>query len=453
VNSGPAVLRDDPQRSVAVARLSLSTLRTGPAGPRSAYAYLLAIGDDFRRPIGFGDEQDDSITLGLGGSVGGVMRTRAGNHRWHLRLQGDALWNNNAFFHNDRGHRGARFSRNALRALGLVATASDEWRPDEAWSLVTAVQARLSTRHSTERHGADVRPTLQVGPVPSSAGGPLLPPTYPASDTSFAWRAATILPRAAVQWRPRSGWLVHAGASFASEAPTLSDFFVLSGGSPNAGPTRFTAQPLRSQRAATVESGVRAGGRAWSLEATAYHSRLRHELLAYDQDGAEVTMNARTPTVHRGIEATFAARLGRGWWHPADETTLQVAWTRNDFRFRSDPEYGNNRIAGQPRETVGAVLSHRSGDRGGAELSIQWQPQATDIDHANARAYGGFNRVDLRLHRRIAPGWTAFAEVRNLSGTRSPVSSLVVRRVASDLQATLFPGNPRHLVAGLSWAR
>jgi iron complex outermembrane recepter protein len=453
INSGPAILRDDPERAVSVVRLSVSTLQhPAPGRPtRAAYAYVLASNDDFRRPIGFGDEADDSVSAGVGASLSGVSPSHA--HRWHVRLQADLLENANAFFHNDRGRRGARFSRNDLAAFQVLLAGSNEWRPHPDVSVLTALQAGTTGRRSRDRHDAATRPTLQVGPVPPAAGGPTLPAAYPRSDTSFSWRRTVLQPAGTLQWRPRPGWLVRAGASLASEAPTLSDFFLLTGGSPNAGPTRFSVQPLRAQRSSTVESGFRVGGAAWSVEATVYRSEVRDELLAYDQNGAEVTINSRSPTFRRGLEAVAAARLGKGWWRPSDETTLRVAWTAQDFRFRDDPEYGWNRIAGQPREIVSAVVSHRPDPRSGLELAAHGQPRPTHIDHANTRTYDRFTRLDLRAHRAIGRSWTVFAEFRNLANSRSPVSSLVVRRVASDLQATLFPGNPRHLVAGFSWSK
>src|SRR3546814_9821358 len=82
---------------------------------------------------------------------------------------------------------------------------------------------------------------------------------------------------------------------------------------------------------------------AADFELSAYQSRFKGEvLIQVDQNFARVDARNAERTVVDGIEAATSFRL-------ANNLSGRLAYAYESARFRSDPVYGNNRLAGSTR--------------------------------------------------------------------------------------------------------
>src|SRR3546814_14461358 len=95
---------------------------------------------------------------------------------------------------------------------------------------------------------------------------------------------------------------------------------------------------FRSQKAWTMEIGTRGRVGIASWDVTFYRSNLRSEMLqfALAPDVPSSTFNAGR-TRHQGIEAGLDLAL-------APWARLRQVYQLNDFRFRDDAQYGDNRL-------------------------------------------------------------------------------------------------------------
>lgn len=450
-NAGPAILRDDPERDYTLGRLAARWSAQAGNIEAAISAYVLGFADDFRRPIGFGFEKEDSWSFGLNTEATTTANLLGRHQIFTLRAQGDALRADNAFYHNDHGRQGDRFSENNLEATQATLALNGSTTLTETLSLLMTLQLQYASRESNDTFSQADRPTLQTGPVPTPLGGPTLPPSFPAEDTSFDWNELSLNPRIALRWEPLPELLAYLSLSRATEAPTLSDFFVIRGGSPNGSPTTFAAQNLDPQVATTLEAGLRWKVGLLTGSVATYRSVVEDELIVFNVSGGDQTINASSDVIHQGIELGVTWEIANGLLAEGDGLTISGAYTLNDFTFDGDPAYGENEVAGQPRQVVAASLRYAWSDRFGTSLSLLWQPEETFIDHANTASYDGFARLDWQIHAMVARGVTVFGEIRNLTNETYTASSLVVRQVPNALQANRFPGAARNVVIGLSW--
>ena len=63
--------------------------------------------------------------------------------------------------------------------------------------------------------------------------------------------------------------------------------------------------------------------------------------------------------------------------------TLGQVWTFNDFRFRGDRQYGDNRIAGLPPHVLRTTLTYARRRRCFIAPALDWVPQGAWADYAN----------------------------------------------------------------------
>src|SRR5690606_7283939 len=151
-------------------------------------------------------------------------------------------------------------------------------------------------------------------------------------------------PKFGLLWEPAEEIQVFANLSRSYEPPTFSELVQ----SPVPG---FV--PLDAQRAWTAEIGTRGSHGAVTWDLALYRAHVKGELLQYSvgPDIPAPTFNADR-TLHQGVELGVALRVLDGvlWRH---------TYMLNDFRFRNDPVYGGNRLAGLPKHLYRGELEYR----------------------------------------------------------------------------------------------
>lgn len=236
---------------------------------------------------------------------------------------------------------------------------------------------------------------------------------------------------------------VFANLSRVHEAPTL---YELQDESPGGPPGKL----LEEMRGTVLEVGTRgtheAGRDRWHWDVAAYTTRLRHEILSRDDPdapGTSLSINADA-TRHAGVEALLGASLALD---EAGSHRLEplVNLTLNDFRFRGDRLYGNNRLPAAPRHVLRAELiyRHASGFYAGPTFDVVGSRYA---DFTNTYVVESYRLWGLRAGY-TATQWELYAEARNLAD-RSYASQFSVKDTAAPDAAILTPGEPRSLYVG-----
>jgi iron complex outermembrane receptor protein len=249
-------------------------------------------------------------------------------------------------------------------------------------------------------------------------------------------------PKFGVLWQPRPEVQVFGNITRSQDVPDFSDQLQ----TVNAQPVWV---PLQAQRAWTVELGSRGRFERGGWDATLFRSTLRGQLLQYTVDASvpASTFNAGT-TVNQGIE--FAARydVWRGLLAAEDRLTLGQVWTFNDFRFRGDRQYGDNRIAGLPPHVLRTTLTYTQPERFFLRPALDWVPQGAWADYANTLRANSYLKLGVEAGVTVGPGVSVFLDARNLTNKRY-VSDLGTITDASKVSTAVFyPGEGRSLYLG-----
>ncbi|MCT9811763.1 TonB-dependent receptor [Acidovorax sp. Be4] len=177
-----------------------------------------------------------------------------------------------------------------------------------------------------------------------------------------------------------------------------------------------------------------------------YYGRLNGEILSRDDPNAPGTSLSTNvgKTLHAGVEALVGASLamdGAG----AHRLEPLVNITLNQFEFKNDSSYRNNRLPAAPRYTIkGEVLyRHASGIFFGPTFDVVGRRFA---DFSNTYTVDSYSLWGLRAGY-TTPQWEVYAELRNASNKKY-VSYFSVRDIAAANAAILTPGEPRSLYMG-----
>jgi iron complex outermembrane receptor protein len=147
-------------------------------------------------------------------------------------------------------------------------------------------------------------------------------------------------------------------------------------------------------------------------------------------------------TVHQGIEAGLEANLGARW-------TMRGSYLLNDFRFDGDAAYGNNRLAGVPRQVAKAEILYKPGHGFylGPNISAA---SSTWVDHANTLQAAGYSVWGLKIGQQVNPEFSWFIDARNLGDKNYASTTGVVADAGSADSRQFYPGDGRSLYAGIT---
>ena len=254
-------------------------------------------------------------------------------------------------------------------------------------------------------------------------------------------------PKIGVLWQPRPEVQVFTNLTRSQDVPDFSDQLQTG---PNGRPLWV---PMEAQRAWTVELGTRGRFDRGGWDATLFRSDLRGQLLQYTVNPSipAATFNAGT-TVNQGVELAARYDVWRGLLAAEDRITLGQVWTYNDFRFRNDPQYHDNRIAGLPPHVLRTTLAYTQPDRFFVRPNLDWVPEGAWADYANTLRANSYIKLGLEAGVTVAPGVSFFLDARNLTNKRyvSDLSTITDARKVST--AVFYPGEGRSLYLGTRFA-
>ncbi|WP_149538421.1 TonB-dependent receptor family protein [Siccirubricoccus phaeus] len=250
-------------------------------------------------------------------------------------------------------------------------------------------------------------------------------------------------PRLGLLFVPRPELQFFANVTRSQDVPDFSDQLQTVGGAP------FWV-PLQSQRAWTVELGTRGRFERGGWDLTLFRSVIRGQLLQFTTDPSipASTFNAGT-TVNQGVEFAAHYDLVRGVLAEGDRLTLGQVWTWNDFRFRGDRQYGDNRIAGLPQHVLRTSLSYARPE-GWITPILDWVPEGAWADYANTLRGNAYMKLGLEAGLNIGRGITLFLDARNLTNKRyvSDVATLANASAPGANTAVFYPGEGRSVFVG-----
>lgn len=209
--------------------------------------------------------------------------------------------------------------------------------------------------------------------------------------------------------------------------------------------------PLDAQRAWTAEIGSRGtwGPARWDV--SIYRADLKGELLQYNVQAGVIpaaTFNAGR-TRHQGIEAALDLTLSR--W-----AMLRQVYQYNDFRFRDDAQFGDNRLPVVPRHFYRAELKLGT-DHASISPAVEWVPQGALVDYANSKRVDGYATFNLGAQAQLTRNVSLFVDARNLTGKRAvgDIGALVTYKPddlltpANEASTAFYPIERRAIYAGL----
>lgn len=237
-------------------------------------------------------------------------------------------------------------------------------------------------------------------------------------------------PRFGVIWAPREAVQVYANVSRSHEMPGFIELAQIA-----------AFVPLDSQRAWTAEVGARGRIGIARFDVSFYRASVRGELLQFNvgPDIPASTFNADR-TRHQGIEAGLDLDL-------ATWARLRQVYQYNDFRFRGDAQFGDNRLPVIPKHQYRAELRLGT-DRLNVAPSIEWVPSGAWADYANTLKVDGYATFGLTASAQIREGLSLFVDARNLTGTDA-VGDISAAIAATPASVIFYPVERRAIYGGI----
>ncbi|SNS52602.1 iron complex outermembrane recepter protein [Sphingomonas laterariae] len=242
-------------------------------------------------------------------------------------------------------------------------------------------------------------------------------------------------PKFGILWQPRADVQVYANYSRSVELPGFSELSQ----TPATGLPGFV--DVDAQRAWTFEMGTRGRVGIAQWDVSLYRADITGEMLQFtvSQDIPAATFNADR-TRHQGIEAALTLDL-------APWARLRQSYQLNDFRFRNDAVYGDNRLPVVAKHLYRASLRLGT-DRISVTPNIEWMPDGAWADYVNATRTRGYALLGLGAEAAVRDDVTLFLDARNLTGKKAIGDiSAVVR--ATDASAIYYPVERRAVYGGV----
>ena len=233
------------------------------------------------------------------------------------------------------------------------------------------------------------------------------------------------------KWSPQVD--VFANYSGSYEPPTFGE---LTGG-PN-------VTPLSAQSGKTFEVGTRGFLPAVQWDFAYYRSELKNELLSLNSPTGQPLGTVNAPdTMHQGIELGLVVTV--------DQIQSRTSYLWNDFRFRNNASFGDNRLPGIPPQFLRTELLYLPAPGWYVGPTLEWSLQRYPVDMANTLYVDGYAIWGLKAGRQVAKGFGFFVEGRNLSNTKYTATSGVIANANGQDSAQFWPGDGRAVYAGLEW--
>ncbi|MEO8837872.1 MAG: TonB-dependent receptor, partial [Herbaspirillum sp.] len=255
------------------------------------------------------------------------------------------------------------------------------------------------------------------------------------TDTSVNQTFRHVSPKIGVLHQFTPDIQVYGNLSGSYEPPTFGE---LAGGP--------TVTPVSAQRASTIEFGSRGLSKQawgdWRWDLALYRASIKNELLSLnDASGLPLgTVNADR-TIHQGIEAGLEANFGSAW-------TLRANYLLNDFRFNGDRVYGNNQLAGIPRQILNAEVLYKTSN--GLYLGPNIRvASAAYVDHANTLQAAGYGVFGFKLGQQVNKHVSWFVDARNLTNKTYAATTNVIADAKGADSAQFFPGDGRSVYLGV----
>ncbi len=250
-------------------------------------------------------------------------------------------------------------------------------------------------------------------------------------DRGFSANYDGVNPKVGLRFQANEDLVLFGNLSRSTEPPSFGE---LSGG-PN-------ITQVDEQRADSVELGVRFDDGTWNVDAVAYHARIDDELLALnDAQGNPLGTRNADRTVHQGIELGTSHRI-------SERLSWRTNLLFNDFRFDGDSVYGNNDLAGIPRQWLRSELAWAPFETLTIAPSVEWVPSDYFVDHANTFEAPGYAIWGVRVSGQVGTRWNWFLDGRNLADRDYIATTGVIADARGRDGAYFLPGDGRSVFGG-----
>ena len=396
-----ANLSGDQQRDFTLDRVgNLTTLQLG-GGQRLELASYYSQKSLFHPIYQVLDDDSEDFGLRL------THKWESRGWRWAGGLEASQGRTADSRYLNVGGHRDSKVNQLQQRARNLDAFAELEVPLAERWALIGGVAWLHQQREVDDR---------------------LVTSRDESFDATYTGRTG----RLGLRHDLAAGVQLFANFSQSFEPPTFSE---LTGGQ--------VVSKNAAQTANTWEAGMRWNRGSLDLDLAVYRSAIRHELLSLNDASGQTlgTVNADR-TRHQGIELGGAWTLG--------QVVLRGQYQLNDFRFDDDKIYGNNHLAGAPRQLLkGEALWQHDGWYAGP--TFEWVPTHYNVDQAQTLYADGYALWGLKGGYRPEQGPGFFVEGRNLSDKTYAATTGVIADARGQDSAQFLPGDGRSLFFGVEW--
>jgi iron complex outermembrane receptor protein len=212
-----------------------------------------------------------------------------------------------------------------------------------------------------------------------------------------------LAPKLAINYSLSDTAHLYASLARGFRAPQMTELYRLQSGQQVA--------DLDSEEIDSIEVGIRASGKAFSIDTSAFAMNKRNSVIR-DADGFNVS-NARTR--HAGIEATVNWQFGDRWRLKLDATYAEHKYDFDLIAARGESFVSGRDVDTAPRKLGSAELFFDA--TANLELVAQWSTiGAYYLDAENRFDYDGHDLVNLQGHLTLSRSFGMSLRVNNIFG-------------------------------------